>query len=95
MTKQNPELKYDPIPEGLLEIIWEEINQINYDFPYIFRNSLNQKNLYIVIAKKKDSVVPCYSFWKCYDGENPKLDCGHYGYENFEDCFSDAVELIN
>lgn len=97
MKKENFKPKYGHIPQDVLQRIREEVNRIGYDYIFVLRKSLHpkDKNLYVVIAKKKNSYVPYYSFWSCYNDETQSLNHGHYGYDDWNKCFDAALEYVS
>ena len=56
MKKENFKFEYGHIPQDVLQRIREEVNRIGYDYVFVLRKSLHpdDKDLYIVIAQKKD-----------------------------------------
>lgn len=95
MKKENFTLEYGHVSQDVLEMIREEVNSIGYNFIIVLRKSLHpdDKDLYVVLAKKKDKEE--YAFWSCYNYTRKSLNHGHYGYTNFEKCFDDSLEFVN
>ena len=95
MKKENFKFEYGHIPQDVLQRIREEVNRIGYDYVFVLRKSLHpdDKDLYIVIAQKKDEDE--YAFWSCYNDTRQTLNHEHYGYTNFDKCFDDSLEFTN
>lgn len=95
MKKENFKPEYGHVPQDVLQRIREEVTRIGYDYIFVLRKSLHpaDKDLYVVIAQKKDKEE--YAFWSCYNDSRQVLNHGHYGYTNFDKCFDDSLEFVN
>lgn len=97
MKRENLTFEYVNIPCDVHKRISTELNSIGYESAYVLRKSLHpkDKNLYVVIAKKKNSYAPYYSFWSCYNDATITLNHGHYGYDDWNKCFDAALEYVS
>lgn len=95
MKKENFKPEYGHVPQDVLQRIREEVTRIGYDYIFVLRKSLHpaDKDLYVVIAQKKDKEE--YAFWSCYNDSRQVLNHGHYGYDNWNKCFDAALEYVS
>lgn len=95
MTRETLTYEHATIPQGVLQSVRKNLDDIGYELPYVLRKSLHpdDKDLYVVIAEKKDKEE--HAFWSCYNDSRQVLNHGHYGYENFSKCFEEALEFVN
>lgn len=95
MTRETLTYEHATIPQGVLQSVRKNLDDIGYELPYVLRKSLHpdDKDLYVVIAQKKDKQE--YAFWSCYNYTRQILNHGHYGYTSLEKCYEDALEYVN
>lgn len=94
MKKEDLTYGHATIPQGVLQSVRKELDNIGYESPYILRKSLHpdDKDLYVVLAKKKNKKE--YAFWSCYNYTQHTLN-ERYDYTDFDKCFDDALEFVN
>ena len=96
MKKENFTLEYGHVSQNVLEMIREEVNSIGYNFIIVLRKSLHpdDKDLYVVVAKRETVTIPTYAFWSCYNDSRKTLNHGHYGYKDLNECIKAASEFV-
>lgn len=97
MKKENLTFEHVHIPYEVVKRVSEELEHIGYRYVYVLRKSLHpdDKDLYVVVAEKKDSYAPYYSFWSCYNDSRQSLNHGHYGYDDYGKCWDAALEFVS
>lgn len=97
MKRENLTFEYAYIPYETRKRISEELEHIGYHSTFVLRKSLHpdDKDLYVVIAAKKNSYALYYSFWSCYNDATITLNHGHYGYDDCDKCLDDALEYVS
>lgn len=76
--------------------IKNECDRIGYDFICAERKSKHpdDKDLYVVVAKRETITIPTYAFWSCYNDSRKTLNHGHYGYKDLNECIKAASEFV-